>query len=120
MLLVKVAPPKPGRVVTFFMKRAQGEGADTFVDFVPDDSARAPATRKLPAAALACGATLRAVGESGADLAPPAVFDGSAGTITWESAGLTWRLACDFSRDGDALTAEVARLTVEEAPEFDI
>ena len=108
-----------GKTATFFLARSERQPDANGVVFAPDADARAPAARKAATDALADGAELRAVGESGAVLAEDvATLDGAslAGALAWSSAGLVWRLACDFAHDAAAGTirATSARLSVDD------
>ena len=118
-LILKLRPKATGKTATFFLARSERQPDANGVIFAPDADARAPAARKAATDALADGAELRAVGESGAVLAEDvATLDGAslAGALSWSSAGLVWRLACDFAHDAAAGTirATSARLSVDD------
>ena len=120
-LILKLVCGK-GKVMTFFLSRDdEREPAEDTVTYVPDTNARAPTTRRAPAD-LQLGAELRAVSDSGADLAHASAEIKSAtlfrGILDWESAGLQWSLTCDWTHDNNAssgtgtLTITSARLQI--------
>lgn len=113
-LLLKLKPQVQGaRIMTFFTTRK--DDPDVAV-YEPDANSRAPKKRKAKPAALH-GATVKAIGASGADLAPPAtaafVDDATLrAAFAWRAVGLDWNLTADFNFDADALSFAVAALTV--------
>ena len=117
-LLLKLKPLHPGaRACTFFLARQ--EDAAQCARYAPDSKARAPPKRKLLASA-ADAATLRALGTSGSDLAPPTPCARVSeqpnilrGLFDWKALGLRWTLSCDFRLEADTIECLEATLRVE-------
>ncbi|KAH8060485.1 ATP-dependent DNA helicase [Aureococcus anophagefferens] len=115
-LILKLRPKATGRTATFFLARSERQPDANGVIFAPDADARGRRARRRRAGGRR-GAP--AVGELGAVLAEDvATLDGAslAGALAWSSAGLVWRLACDFAHDAAAGTirATSARLSVDD------
>lgn len=118
-LLIKLkGTQQAAKTMTFFaIRRQESEGESLeAVDYLLDPASRAPNYRKADAATLV-GATVRVLGTTGADLAPPTSASFSerntlVAEFSWQGNALDWSIRATFSYVDNAVAFHSAKLSV--------